>query len=1207
MFLDRLDIDAHGPLRGTSWGPLSRQLNVIHAAAGSGKTALVRFLRDSLTGTTPACQGMADSSGRVVWAAADGLYHCHRHPDGSDQGRRLVEFEPWHCGEHTGNTRSAHVVIDLPAAVADGIVTDTTLTSVRHAVSSAIEAGLDQLTGDPAVATAQTRQRELDSLQAEMSRIRQQLRADDGQAQPDDARQLRQRLAELTLELQAIDARQAADQGLQATLRKRRESQQELARCLADVDSLRRQETDLRDRLETTQRSLAELVGQIRRDETLAAIASTATVRVEWFTSQLQALQDVTAGIALLRQTLQQTGDVAGPASGCGGRLDALCRSLDRHIGRLQAEQHHWLDQESHTQRLGGNIASESEQGLARLAPEPADRDPAWVDDELRRGRIDALRRSQRLRRIEEIADGCLPQVDGERSMLGMLRHLTTALHSVSSRLGGMRATLGVTAGDEMLDRWFTTADNQLLGPLAPHQTELNTAALDRCDQELSQCVDELQRCRKTLVHRVANAQRLSNELLETITSGQSSLGDAIESLDHAPATTPPPWDGHEPQTPAATWWLPDPLLSDDSLQRLNQRQQRETERQRLVAQRRQLADRLAETVRHMNDRLTHSEAIRATVQTPPAEPARGQDRTRRQIETEIAQLNHKLSIHPGQSALARRYRQCAARRDELQAMPKSNPPAPSPLAIAASRYLQQLSLGSMNTLRWTLYEGSPPRHRQCTVTVDSAAEETLSTRQRFLATLAVRLAASDELARRGRPLPLLVETPPGLPRQSSDATDAVDRHGWQGAEPWVGVLADVAQTGRQVLVLTHDHAIAESIARLGGRPFGVQLAAADSGQPLDEVNRQFDIQWRQTYGIDDVPVAASPRSIRRTAKVSPTPSDDGLDVIAFPIHRHKRSGDRGARSPFFLNSDSPIDHAPSIDPAMAARLQRIGIVTIGRLLQSPADELATRLGAEQVTVGVVRRWQSECRLVCGTRGLRPFDARVLVACGIVAPTEISQIEPADLVERVDAFLATNRGARMLRSGSRADVARLTQWIAKARRGAANQRPASVTMSSEHRQASNTPPDQGPLQFYLNRSSPLVNAPSIGPKMAQRLARLQILRVDDLLAADAEQVASELNLRRVDAAVVRAWQDQAKLVCRIPMLRGHDAQLLVAASITEPEQLAGYEPAKLLAQIEPIVHSGQGQRILRGSSEPDLEEVTGWIACAGQHRQLQAA
>ncbi len=145
------------------------------------------------------------------------------------------------------------------------------------------------------------------------------------------------------------------------------------------------------------------------------------------------------------------------------------------------------------------------------------------------------------------------------------------------------------------------------------------------------------------------------------------------------------------------------------------------------------------------------------------------------------------------------------------------------------------------------------------------------------------------------------------------------------------------------------------------------------------------------------------------------------------------------------------------------------------------------------------------------------------------------------------------------------------------------------------------------LKFYLHRHSPIVDAPSIGPRMAERLARLHILSVEDLLTAKPAAVAAGLKLRRVDESLVRSWQQQAKLVCRVPLLRGHDAQLLVAAGITEPERLAQCDPQWLLSQIDPISRSREGQSILRGGQLPDVAEISGWIRCAKQHRELRAA
>ena len=125
--------------------------------------------------------------------------------------------------------------------------------------------------------------------------------------------------------------------------------------------------------------------------------------------------------------------------------------------------------------------------------------------------------------------------------------------------------------------------------------------------------------------------------------------------------------------------------------------------------------------------------------------------------------------------------------------------------------------------------------------------------------------------------------------------------------------------------------------------------------------------------------------------------------------------------------------------------------------------------------------------------------------------------------------------------------------------------------------------------------------------MAERLNKIGIYTVDDLLNLDAESIAGQLNHRRIDAETVLAWQQQTTLVCRVPMMRGHDAQFLVAADVTTPEELAVSNPVSLFAKVDEIAHSSEGKRIVRGGKLPDLEEVTEWIAYANQNRSLDAA
>jgi hypothetical protein len=166
-----------------------------------------------------------------------------------------------------------------------------------------------------------------------------------------------------------------------------------------------------------------------------------------------------------------------------------------------------------------------------------------------------------------------------------------------------------------------------------------------------------------------------------------------------------------------------------------------------------------------------------------------------------------------------------------------------------------------------------------------------------------------------------------------------------------------------------------------------------------------------------------------------------------------------------------------------------------------------------------------------------------------------------------------------------------------------------VDPPAEEKPAPKKSADKQPAEpkFYLDRSKPIQEAPSIGSKTAERMRNAGVNTVGELLSSHPEKLAKKLNVEHIVADVIRQWQAEATLVCRVPGLRGHDAQILVACGIDQPAELAECEVDDLLELIQPFVESSDGQRVLRGAEPPDEEEVAAWIEAANQARSLKAA
>ena len=213
------------------------------------------------------------------------------------------------------------------------------------------------------------------------------------------------------------------------------------------------------------------------------------------------------------------------------------------------------------------------------------------------------------------------------------------------------------------------------------------------------------------------------------------------------------------------------------------------------------------------------------------------------------------------------------------------------------------------------------------------------------------------------------------------------------------------------------------------------------------------------------------------------------------------------------------------------------------------------------------------------------------------------------VVEGAVATAASPEGDLRLRKRKRV-VGDLNSDDRRARREARRKRQVSrqrsaepVAVDEESAPAERT----GGMRFFLSRTSEVEKAPSIGPRTAQMMETIGVRTIEDLLSMAPDRLAEKLNHRRITSSVIQQWQAQSRLMCQIPELRGHDAQILVACRVTTPENLASQKPAELFAIVEPFSRTKEGERIIRNGRKPDLAEVTEWIQWAANARSLKAA
>ena len=125
-------------------------------------------------------------------------------------------------------------------------------------------------------------------------------------------------------------------------------------------------------------------------------------------------------------------------------------------------------------------------------------------------------------------------------------------------------------------------------------------------------------------------------------------------------------------------------------------------------------------------------------------------------------------------------------------------------------------------------------------------------------------------------------------------------------------------------------------------------------------------------------------------------------------------------------------------------------------------------------------------------------------------------------------------------------------------------------------------------------------------RTAEKLAAVGIRNVGDLLAQAARTMSPSGSSWDTSSPIrFASGRFRRGSPAESPICASLDVKILVACGICEPEDLAHCEALDLLDRVDLFISTSEGQRAIRGGSQPDLDVVTNWIESARHARDAE--